>query len=180
MEIKRFVLLTALRFSMIWDLVTTFLGTLLILGNFSFVPIGISLVGTLIVGAFNFSTKSIWERRDFQRNDLFIQILLLRIVWVLAICFDFLTSLTCNATYVAYRRLDFGGTSVEFGNVFRNLNGSQAMIVLFVTTLTVVSPMMVGYIRDQDMELWGRGMGCGVWGVGCGGRGGRNVTSSDF
>jgi hypothetical protein len=153
MEIKRFVLLTALRLSMIWDLITTFLGTLLILGTISFVPLGISLVGTLIVGAFNFSTRSIWERRDLQRDDLFIQILILRIVWVLAICFDFLTSLTCNATYVALQRLEFGGTPVEFGNVLRNLNGSQAAIVLFVTTLTVVSPMMVGYIRDQDIDF---------------------------
>ncbi|MGA7938187.1 MAG: hypothetical protein WCA35_31850 [Kovacikia sp.] len=155
MEIKRFVLLTALRFSMIWDLVTTFLGTLIILGTISFVPIGISLVGTLIVGAFNFSTKSIWERRDLQRDDLFIQILILRIVWVLAICFDFLTSLTCNASYVALKRLEFGRVPVEFGNVLRNLNTSQAIIVLFITTLTVVSPMMVGYVRDQDIEFWG-------------------------
>ncbi len=155
MEIKRFVLLTALRLSMIWDLVTTFLGTLIILGSLSFVSIGISLVGTLIVGAFNFSTRSIWERRDLRSDELFVQILVLRMVWVLAICFDFLTSLTCNATYVALRRIDLGGTPVEFGDVFRNLNASQSAIVLFVTVLTLISPMMVGYVRDQDIDFWG-------------------------
>jgi hypothetical protein len=89
MTIKHFVLTNAFRFSMVWDLVATFLGTLIILGKLSLVPIAISLVATLVVGALNFSTKAIWSASSAQRPDFFFQFLLLRVVWLLAIVFDF-------------------------------------------------------------------------------------------
>jgi hypothetical protein len=155
MEIRKFVLMTAFRLSMLWDLISTFLGTLLILGHLGFVPIGISLVGTLIVGAFNFSTKIIWEPRHLQRSDQILQLNLLRVAWLMAILFDFLTSLTCNAMYVAFRRIEIGTISVEFNHLFRNLTGSQTLIVLFVTVLVTISPMMVGYLRDTNLDFLG-------------------------
>lgn len=148
MSIRRFVLVSAFRLSMIWDLLTTFLGTLIILNSISFISLGISLVGTLTVGAFNFATKAIWESKQSRNREL----LLLKIAWMLAIAFDFWTSLTCNATYIALGRFTFGG-SYNFGQLFATLNISQILIVLFVTIIATLGPMLVGYIRDRDLDF---------------------------
>ncbi|MCG8362532.1 MAG: hypothetical protein MJA27_04255 [Pseudanabaenales cyanobacterium] len=59
-----FLTFTLTALSSIWDLVTTFWGILLILNGVDLIPIGIALTGTLIVVAFNFSAKTIWERRN--------------------------------------------------------------------------------------------------------------------
>ena len=146
-SIRRLVLISAFRLSMIWDLLTTFLGSLIILGSSDFIPLGLSLVGTLTVGAFNFSTKSIWERRRIKR----VEIALLQLTWIFAIAFDFWTSLTCNTTYVALKQFDFGQSEPLF-QLFSQLSVGQILIVLFVTTLTTISPMMVGYIRDRNLD----------------------------
>jgi hypothetical protein len=153
MTIKQFVVTNAFRFSMVWDLLTTFLGTLIILGKMSFIPVGISLVGTLIVGALNFATKAIWSSSYTKRLDFFFQYLLLRTAWVLAIVFDFWTSLTCNALFVAPDGVEIGKTNVEFTGLLSQLTPGQTIIVLFVTILATISPMMVGYIRDKDLEF---------------------------
>ncbi|MEO1509705.1 MAG: hypothetical protein AAFU84_18860 [Cyanobacteria bacterium J06633_23] len=147
-SMRRLVLISAFRLSMVWDLFTTFLGTLIILGSSGFIPVGLSLVGTLMAGAFNFSTKSIWERRRLKH----IEIYLLRMTWVLAIAFDFWTSLTCNATYIAVGQFELG-PSVDLGWVLGQLTSSQLLIVLFITILTTISPMMVGYIRDRAPDF---------------------------
>jgi hypothetical protein len=148
MSIRRFVLISAFRLSMIWDLLTTFLGALIILDSISFISLGISLVGTLTVGAFNFATKAIWESKQSRNRE----ILLLKLAWMLAIAFDFWTSLTCNATYVALGRFVFGG-SYNFAQLFSELNVGQVLIVVFVTIISTLGPMMVGYIRDRDLDF---------------------------
>lgn len=147
-NLRRFVLLSAFRLSMIWDLLTTCLGSLIILGSASFVALGLSLVGTLTVGAFNFSTKSIWERRRVKH----VEVALLQLTWIFAIAFDFWTSLTCNITYVALKQFDLG-QSEPVSQLFTQLSTGQILIVLFVTTLTTISPMMVGYIRDRNLDF---------------------------
>ncbi|MEO1401961.1 MAG: hypothetical protein AAFV72_12030 [Cyanobacteria bacterium J06635_1] len=148
MTIRRFVLMSAFRLSMIWDLLTTFLGTLILLNSISFISLGISLVGTLTVGAFNFATKSIWQARNARGMEL----ILLKSAWILAIAFDFWTSLTCNATYVALGRFEIGGV-FDFGALFATLNISQILIVVFVTIIATLGPMLVGYIRDRDLDF---------------------------
>lgn len=158
MSIKRLVLMTAFRLSMIWDLITTFLGMLLILGAVGFIPLGISVVGTLIVGAFNFATQSIWTRSHNDRKaGFFMQFVLLRITWFLAIAFDFWTSLTCNTLFVVSPHVnifqDIGQTNVQLTTLMPALSLGQIIIVLFVTTMATISPMMVGYIRDWDAEF---------------------------
>ncbi len=158
MSIKRFVLITAFRVSMIWDLIATFLGMLLILGSAEFVPFAISLVGTLIVGAFNFATKPIWEYSHSDRKQgFFVQFMLLRVTWVLAMAFDFWTSFTCNAVFVALPQFnvfrEVGQYQIQLGALLQTLTFGQMIIVLFVTTLVTISPMMVGYIRDWDAEF---------------------------
>jgi hypothetical protein len=158
MSIKRLVLMTAFRLSMIWDLISTFLGMLLILGAIGFIPFGISVVGTLIVGAFNFATQSIWARsHDDRKAGFFMQFLLLRVTWFLAIAFDFWTSLTCNALYVASPHFnilqDIGQVRIQLTTLMSALTFGQIIIVLFVTTMATISPMMVGYIRDWDAEF---------------------------
>ncbi len=129
--LPRLIMIGAFRISMVWDMVTTFLGTLLILNGVHFISIGLSIVGTLTVGAFNFSTRAILE------------IYLIRAAWLLAIVFDFVTSLVCNATYVALGRFQLGGPDL----IPLSLSFSQSVIILFITLLTTISPMLVGYLR---------------------------------
>jgi len=147
-SIRRLVLTSAFRLSMLWNLLTTFLGTLIILGNSSFIAIGLSIVGMLMAGAFNFSTKSIWERRRLRHIELY----LLKTTWFIAIAFDFWTSLTCNATYIALGQFELG-PAVELPWVLAQLTVSQFLIVVFITLLTTISPMMVGYIRDRAPDF---------------------------
>jgi hypothetical protein len=148
MGIKRLVLISAFRLSMIWGLLTTFLGTLLILDSIHFISIGIALVGALTVGAFNFSTGAIWRNHAHQS----IEMLLLKVAWMLAIAFDFWTSLTCNATYIALRTFTLT-TTIELSRLFARLTIGQGLVVLFVTLLCTISPMMVGYIRERDPDF---------------------------
>ena len=148
MSIRRLVLVNAFRLSMVWDLLTTFLGSLIILGSASFITLGLSLVGSLTVEAFNFSTKSIWQRRRVKRAE----VALLQLIWVFAIAFDFWTSLTCNITYVAFQQLSWG-QSISLSQLLARLTIGQLLIVLFVTILTTISPMMVGYIRDHNLDF---------------------------
>ncbi|MEO0534339.1 MAG: hypothetical protein AAF215_10800 [Cyanobacteria bacterium P01_A01_bin.123] len=147
-NLRRLVLISAFRLSMVWDLLTTFLGTLIILGSAGFIALGLSLVGTLTVGAFNFSTKSIWKWRRIRQPE----VALLKGVWIFAIAFDFWTSLTCNVTYVALKQFELG-RSETLSRLFTQLTLGQILIVLFVTILTTIGPMMVGYIRDRDLDF---------------------------
>ncbi len=142
------VLISAFRLSMVWDLLTTFLGSLIILGSASFIALGLSLVGTLAVGAFNFCTKSICHRSRVKH----VEIALLQLTWIFAIAFDFWTSLTCNTAYIALKQFSVG-YSATLSQLFSELNMGQILIVLFVTTLATISPMMVGYIRDRNLDF---------------------------
>ena len=77
---------------------------------------------------------------------------LLQLIWFFAIAFDFWTSLTCNTTYVALQQFALG-QSASLSQLFARLTIGQMLIVLFVTTLTTISPMMVGYIRDRNLDF---------------------------
>lgn len=149
LSIRRIVLLSALRLSMIWDLITTFVGTILILNTANAISYGIALIGTLIVVAFNFTTRDIWSRRS-ARSGLGVQLWLLKIVWVMAILVDLWTSLTCNAWFITENRPS--GT-MDLRVLLSTLSIGQAVIVLFVTIITAVSPMLVGHLRDQDIDF---------------------------
>ncbi len=148
MDIKKFVILGALRISAIWDLLTTFVGTLFILGKVGFIPIGISLVTMLIAGAFNFSTLVIWRSRQSDQA----QFILLRIIWVMAIILDFSTSLLCNALFLSPTTFPLGKGAVQLPQVLAGLNFSQFFVVFFVTTMCSCGPMLVGYLREQDFN----------------------------
>lgn len=137
--LPRLIMIGAFRISMVWDMVTTFLGTLLILNGVHFISIGLSIVGTLTVGAFNFSTRAILETKRGGQREIY----LIRAAWLLAIVFDFVTSLVCNATYVALGRFQLGGPDL----IPLSLSFSQSVIILFITLLTTISPMLVGYLR---------------------------------
>ncbi len=145
--LPRLVLISAFRLSMIWDLLTTFLGTLLILNSIHFITVGLSLVGTLIAGAFNFSTRSIWEHGRIKQREIY----LLRIAWILAILFDFWTSFICNVTYVALRQFEWGGPAAW--DYMTRLTWAQHLVVLVITLFTVMSPMMVGIIRKRNPDF---------------------------
>lgn len=147
-KMRRLAIVSAFRLSLIWDLLTTFLGSLIILGNAGFIALGLSLVATLTVGALNFSTNAIWRRRRAPRAE----ITLLQLTWFFAIAFDFWTSLTCNTTYIALSQLNLGH-SESLLQLFSRLTVGQMLIVLFVTLLATISPMMLSYIRDRDFDF---------------------------
>ncbi|MEO0349441.1 MAG: hypothetical protein AAF282_05255 [Cyanobacteria bacterium P01_A01_bin.15] len=146
-DLPRLVLISAFRLSMIWDLLTTFLGTLLILDGIHFIAIGLSLVGTLIAGAFNFSTRFIWIGKRIRRQEIY----LLKGAWVLAVLFDFWTSFICNVTYVALGRFEFGRSATW--TYLSQLAWDQYLIVLVITLFTTLSPMMVGFIKERNPDF---------------------------
>ena len=145
--LPRLVLISAFRVSMVWDLLTTFLGSLLILNGIHFIAIGLSLVGTLIAGAFNFSTRPIWGHNQGKQREIY----LLRLAWILAILFDFWTSFICNVTYVALGRFELGRAATW--DYMARITWDQHLIVLVITIFTVMSPMMVGIIRKRNPEF---------------------------
>lgn len=145
--LPRLVLISAFRLSMFWDLLTTFLGSLLILNGTHFIAMGLSLVGTLIAGAFNFSTRSIWVGRHTKQNEIYF----LRVAWVLAILFDFWTSFMCNVTYVALGRFELGRSAMW--DYMAQLTWDQHLIVLVITLFATMSPMMVGLIRERNPDF---------------------------
>jgi hypothetical protein len=148
-SIRKIVLLAALRLSTVWDLVTTFLGILIVLAQTNLVAISLAVIGTLIIVAFNFSTRSIWRSR--RRNAPYgLQIGLLKGVWLMAIGVDLWTSMTCNAWFISPNLPD---DSLALFDLLATLTVGQRIIVIFVTLVTVVSPMLVGYLRDKDIDF---------------------------
>jgi hypothetical protein len=147
-SLRKLVLMAALQLSTLWDLITTLLGILIILDSRNLVAISLAVIGTLIVVAFNFSTQPIWRRR--QRYSAFgFQLLILRLVWLMALGVDLWTSLTCNAWFIGTQRAT---DSVALGDLLGSLSLGQLVLLVFITLVTGVSPMLVGYLRDQDID----------------------------
>lgn len=147
-SLRKLVLLAALQLSTVWDLITTLLGILIILDSRNLIAVCLAVIGTLIVVAFNFATRSIWRRRQhFSAYGL--QLLGLRLIWLMALGVDLWTSLTCNAWFISANPPI---NSVALGDLLGSLSSGQMIIVVFVTTVTVVSPMLVGYLRGQDID----------------------------
>lgn len=146
-SLRKLVLMAALQLSTVWDLVTTLLGILLILDSRNLVAASLAVIGTLIVVAFNFSTRPIWQRRQ-RYSASGLQLMLLRLVWLMAIVVDLWTSLTCNAWFIGPQQ----SSSVALADLLSGLSVDQLVIVVFITIVTVVSPMLVGYLRDQDID----------------------------
>ncbi|PSN18322.1 hypothetical protein C7271_13140 [filamentous cyanobacterium CCP5] len=146
-SLRRWVLTNAFYLGGLWDLLTTFLGSLIILGSVTFISLGLSLVGAVTVGAFNLSTQAIWGQRQVTRR----QVIVLRVIWLFAIAFDFWTSLTCNATYVALETFK-PGQADSLIRLLSQLTGGQILIVMFVTILSTFSPMMVSSLRNRDID----------------------------
>ena len=49
--------------------------------------------------------------------------------------------------------MEIGKTVADMSQLLTPLNLGQIVIVLFVTFVVAISPMMVGYIRDKDLEF---------------------------
>lgn len=149
LSIRRLVLLGALRLSMVWDLVTTFIGILIILDGDHVISYGIALIGALTVVALNFSTRVIWSKHQAYRRRK-IQFLPLRGVWLMAIIVDFWTSLTANAWFISPNP---PRDAADLITLLASLSFGQLIIVIFVTAVSGISPMMVGYFRDREMDF---------------------------
>lgn len=147
-SLKKTVVTKVFWLCIVWDLFTTFLGSLIILGSSHIIALGLGLVGTFIVGVFNFLTKPIWQVRQHQPPE----IRLLQLIWTVAIAYDFWTSLTCNTTSIALKRLIVDDSGSLF-QLLARLSVGQVLVVLFVTTLTTISPMLFGYLRENDLDI---------------------------
>jgi|GEM_PF-1711202 len=121
----------------VWELFTTFLGIVYIVGgkqftlsipNFSdinqFGVYGMAIVGSVIVFGFNLSTHSIWKEA---REGVWTWVAL----WFPCVLFDFFTALAGNYRLVPSGRID---------------NMSTNAVVWFVTILVTISPMMLRYL----------------------------------
>jgi hypothetical protein len=149
MSLRKLVLMAALQLSTVWDLITTLLGILIILDSRNLVAICLAVIGTLIVVAFNFATRPIWRRRQ-HFSSAGLPLLGLRLVWLMAIAVDLWTSLTCNAWFIS---TNLPTNSVALGALLGSLTFGQLIIVVFVTLVSGVSPMLVSYLRDQDIDV---------------------------
>lgn len=147
--IRKLVLLAALWLSTVWDLVTSFLGIVIVLAQTNVFTYSIAFIGTLLVVAFNFATPSIWRRRG-HHHPYGPQLLLFKGVWAMAMGVDLWTSLTCNAWFISPA---LPGNSLALFDLLGSLTIGQIIIVLFVTLVTAVSPMLVGYLRDKDLDF---------------------------
>ncbi|MDJ0706214.1 MAG: hypothetical protein QNJ46_23330 [Leptolyngbyaceae cyanobacterium MO_188.B28] len=76
----------------------------------------------------------------------------MKIAWVMALVVDFWTSLTCNAWFISSQQIEHKSALLK---LLQELTSGQFIIVLFVTVLTVISPMMISYIRERDVDLAG-------------------------
>jgi hypothetical protein len=121
------VLIFAFGIGCVWDVVTTFLGVVKILGSTEWGAYGMAFVGACIVFAFNLATRQIWE--DF-KNDNWILI----VPWGGCILFDFVTSLEGNYKYVIFSR---------------ESNSTVTALIWFITFLTTISPMMVNKLSTD-------------------------------
>jgi hypothetical protein len=148
LSLRKLVLMAALQLSTVWDLVTTLLGILIILDSRNLVAVCLAIIGTLIIVAFNLSTRSIWRRRQ-HLSAYGLQLLGLRLIWLMALGVDLWTSLTCNAWFISANPLL---NSIALNDLLGSLSFGQLIIVVFVTLVTVVSPTLVGYLRGQDIN----------------------------
>lgn len=148
MSLRKLVLMAALQLSAVWDLITTLLGILIILDSRNLVAVCLAVIGTLIVVAFSFATRSIWRKRQHFSAYGF-QLVGLRLVWLMALMVDLWTSLTCNAWFIS---ANTPNTSIALGDLLGRLTLGQLIIVVFVTLVTGVSPIVMSYLRDQDID----------------------------
>ncbi len=146
-SLRTIVVWGALQLSALWDLVTTGLGILLILDRLNLVAISLALIGTLIVVAFNFSTQAIWSRRQ-RFTVASLPLLGVRLVWLIALLVDLWTSLTCNAWFIGKSASD----SLALRDLLASLSPGQLIIVVFVTLMTGISPMLMGYLHNRDID----------------------------
>ena len=154
MIVKR-VLVLAFALGVFWDMITTYLGTLIILGTQNFITGGIAIVGTAMVVALNFSTKAVWQtgaRRNIRFETFLVRFILLRLAWVLAVIYDLWTSLTCNALYVLLPTApDWRDRSLL--ELLSLLKTGQLLVILFVTVLTVISPIVFGHLSGLETDI---------------------------
>jgi uncharacterized membrane protein len=67
----------------------------------------------------------------------------------MALMVDLWTSLTCNAWFIS---TSTPNTSIALGDLLGRLTLGQLIIVVFVTLVTGVSPIVMSYLRDQDID----------------------------
>jgi hypothetical protein len=116
----RIFLLIALSIATLWDAFTTVYGTVLILGDGPVQIVAAILFGVLILG-FSLNTT-----RIFRLKTSFV-VVLTRIFWFIAICYDFYTSWVANRELLTSGRGGFAESFILFG----------------VTLMVTISPILL-------------------------------------
>ncbi|CDM93319.1 MULTISPECIES: hypothetical protein [Limnospira] len=145
MNIKT-ILICALFFPMVWDVITTALGIVGILGT-NIIAWGIAVVVAITIASVNLCTKGILKLARSGTNDL---TLFLPVILVLCILFDFTTSLNGNARYLILSNVAAGKDMGIMEVLQKAETGEQFFYIILVTIITTASPAIVGWLTDID------------------------------
>ena len=129
---------------MVWDVLTTCLGVVSILGGVSLGSICIAILFASSIWAINFYTSIIWagigdDLQGIAGNSHFF-IWMLRIFWCVAIPFDGYTSLQGNNQLLSSVRANSTNNMADF-------------LIFFFTILTTASPMLVNWLLKKRKEM---------------------------
>lgn len=146
----------------IWDVVTTYKGIVSILGGENSGTMGVAIVLAIFIAGLSVLTTNIWKPEVLKKKSNFSIVIngkeyhldlgmstILRFMWLLAIPFDFWTSLTGNIQLLT--RGSFGIAAAAASTPIPT--GTQWIVIVFATSLATLSPMMVGYYLTSSDEF---------------------------
>ena len=144
----------------IWDVVTTYKGIVSILGGENSGTMGVAIVLAIFIAGLSVLTTNIWKPEVQKKRSNFSIVInekeyhldlgmstILRFMWLLAIPFDFWTSLTGNIQLLT--RGSFGIAAVAAAST-PIPTGSQWIVIVFATALATLSPMIVGHFLTSS------------------------------
>ncbi|MEG3844946.1 hypothetical protein [Microcoleus sp. herbarium14] len=145
----------------VWDVVTTYKGIVSILGGENSGTMGVAIVLAIFIAGLSVLTTNIWNGKPevHKKKSNFSIVIngkeyhldlgmstILRLMWLLAIPFDFWTSLTGNIQLLT--RGSFGIAAAAASTP--TPTGSQWIVILFATAIATLSPMIVGHFLSSS------------------------------
>ena len=123
----------------LWDGITTALGVATAIGAND--PLGYAacfIAGILVLGFSIFSMPIL----TFPG----LPGIILKLVWLIAIIFDFYTAFIGNAKYVVLRSLN-----TDIGSIFQELDIFRLLVVIGLTLIVSFSPIVISILFVQEM-----------------------------
>lgn len=128
----------------LWDGLTTALGLAVIIQADDELGYAMCFVGGIIVLGFGIGTKLIFESGGFVY-------LIMKVLWLIAIIFDFYTAFIGNAQYIILkvRLLDISRATASLANVTHSINSAQFVVLIVLTVLVSASPILISYLQGD-------------------------------